>query len=477
MGLKLGRRVVVAVMLTALASACARHEPPLVTRPEAPPPATLIRGVAIFDGLAAARTPPRDVLIEGGRVTRIAAAGAIVAPEGAAVIEGEGDTLLPGLIDVHGHVGNSPAPLWAGELPDPEHNLQSYLYAGVTTVFDPADLAPAAFERRAAVAEGSLIGPTIFAAGPMFTTPGGHPVALLRLMAPWWIRWYLIPRATREVATPHEASAAVVALLAYNPDAIKVGVDAIPEGAPIIAPDVLRAIVETARSHHVRTVAHIGTVADALEAADAGVAAWMHGVYKERIPDDVLPRFVAAKIPYVATIVVFDSYADVVEGKRVATALERESVRPEVLASFAPVPSSFAPAPMVAFSRMLVATREARCENVRRVHAAGITVLAGSDAQSGVFPGPGLHRELALLVRCGLTPAEALRAATGDAARFIADDPDPHFGVIAEGKVADLVLVEGDPTTDIGATERIREVFRHGIRLERHPVTAPAAGT
>jgi imidazolonepropionase-like amidohydrolase len=126
--------------------------------------------------------------------------------------------------------------------------------------------------------------------------------------------------------------------------------------------------------------------------------------------------------------------------------------------------------------RLIAETREARCENVRRVHAAGVTVLAGADAQSGVFPGPGLHRELRHLVRCGLTPAEALRAATGDAARFITRADDPDFGIVAEGKVADLVLVDGDPTADVAASEHIRAVFRHGVLLERHPLAPAPAG-
>jgi imidazolonepropionase-like amidohydrolase len=154
----------------------------------------------------------------------------------------------------------------------------------------------------------------------------------------------------------------------------------------------------------------------------------------------------------------------------VATAHERETAAADVLDSFAPVPEEYGTASLRAFVAALSKSRAARCDNVRRVHAAGVTVLAGADSQSGVFPGPGLHRELALLVQCGLTPVEALRAATADAARFITEDADPDFGIIAEGKRADLVLVAGDPTTDVAASEHIREVFRAGVRLERHPI-------
>jgi imidazolonepropionase-like amidohydrolase len=464
------RRTAVALLAVVLAAACRRALPPLVERAAGPPPTTVIRNVAIFDGLAAERTPACDVRIEHGRIVRIAAAGTIAATSGTRVIDGIGQTLLPGLIDSHGHVGNSPAPSWTGEWPDAKRNLQSYLYCGVTTVLDPADMATDAFTRRDAVARGELLGPRIYAAGPMFTTPGGHPVAAIRSLLPWWLRWYVVPRMTREVSTPDGARAAVAKLAPSHPDVLKVTVDAVPLAGPILAPDVLRALVDEARTHGIRVVAHVGTTADALEAADAGVAAWMHGVYKERIPDDMVPRLAAAHIPEVATINVFDSYGDLYEGKREATELERETAPARVLDAFVPTPVQATPPEYVGFFALLAATREARRDNVRRMHAAGVTILAGSDTQMGVFPGPGLHRELAKLVEAGLTPAAALRAATGDAARFVTGSDDPEFGTVAEGKIADLVLVDGDPTADITRTTRITHVLLGGVELARHPL-------
>lgn len=101
-----------------------------------------------------------------------------------------------------------------------------------------------------------------------------------------------------------------------------------------------------------------------------------------------------------------------------------------------------------------------------------MTILAGSDTQSGVFPGHGLHRELHHLGRVGRSPSQAIRAATLDAATFIANGDEPDFGVIEVGKRADVVLVDGDPSTDIGALEKIREVFIDGVALERTPVAS-----
>lgn len=465
-----------------LLGACQSAPPPLVTKPSGSPPRTRIANVFVFDGRQARLIPSRDVILDRGRIEAVVGKGLLPA-EGELVIDGSGRILMPGLVDVHGHTGSSSAPSWssAGRFPDPERNLQSYLYAGVTTVFDPGDLAPAVFERRAAVASGDLLGPQIFAAGPIFTTPGGHPVGALQGV-PWWIRWYVQPRITREVATPAAARAAVAEILESRPDFIKVAIDAVPLDAPLLGGEVLRAVVEEAGAHGVRTVAHVGTVADALAAADAGVAAWMHGVYKERIPDEMIPRFKAADIPYVATSFVFDDYADLAAGTRTSTALERETVPAEVLASLSAVPKDALPGEFTEFLKLLAATREARCDNLRRLSQAGVRILAGADAQLGVFPGSSLHREIAGLIRCGVSPFNALQAATSAAARFVTGQDEPEFGIVLEGRRADLLLVNGNPLIEPAALHDIVLVIKDGRVLERHPLadsgaTGTAAGS
>ncbi len=462
-----------AVLAAALLCACGRRAPELVRRPASPPPALLITNVAVFDAATGVVTPGRDVLAVGDRITAVGAVGQLHPPAGTQTIAGTGATLLPGLIDMHGHIGNGSAPSWKSNMPDPDRNLRAYLYCGVTTVLDPADMATQAFTRRAQVADGSLLGPRIFAAGPMVTAPGGHPVAILDHLAPWWIRWYLIPRLTRQVDSPESARAAVRDIVQLGADVVKLSVDRIPNQAPRIRRDVLAAAVDEAKQHGVRAVAHIGSLEDALDAAEAGVAAWMHGVYKERIPDDQIARLAAFHIPMVATIGVFESYALFGQGRRVPTALERETVEADILAAFDDVPPDndavkfFQP-----YLESLRGLRDAWRDNVRRLRAAGVTILAGSDTQTGVFPGAGLHRELHLLTAAGLSPADALRAATLDAARFLANGKEPEFGLVAEGKRADLLLVDGDPTADLAALDHIRAVIKGGVQLERRAIAA-----
>jgi imidazolonepropionase-like amidohydrolase len=140
------------------------------------------------------------------------------------------------------------------------------------------------------------------------------------------------------------------------------------------------------------------------------------------------------------------------------------------LSSFDHVPDGAQPAFIAPYIENLRLQQQAWRDNVRRLRAAGVTILAGSDTQMGVFPGAGLHRELRMLREAGMTPAETIRAATLDAARFLAHGGETEFGIIAEGKRADLLLVEGDPTTDLRALADIRAVIKDGLVLERLPL-------
>lgn len=465
-----------ALLGTLFLAACDKAPSTLVTLPASKPSAVLIKSVNVLNVTNGTITTNRDVLVTGERITQIAPAGQIENIAAALEIDGAGATLLPGLIDMHAHLGNASAPRWLGEFPDPPRNMQAYLYSGVTTVFEVGGLENQSFKRRAQSASGELLGPRIYTVGPMMTTTGGHPVAVLDKFAPWWIRWYLIPRYTRQVDTPDEAQGAVREIAAMGADAIKVMVDRIPEDAPRIKQEVLQATVAEAKQQKLRTVAHIGSTQDAIDAADAGIALWVHGVYKEPISDAQIAKLASYKIPMVPTMVVFDGYALLGRGPRAPSLLEQETVAAEVLGAFDTVPKSpdgefFRP-----YLENLFAQRQAARDNVRRLHAAGVIMLAGSDTQSGVFPGAGLHRELQLLTEAGLSNAEAIRAATSDAAAFLANGKPLEFGVIAEGKLADLLLVDGDPTADLAALSRIRKVFKAGVPLERKPlrvVTSP----
>ena len=375
---------------------------------------------------------------------------------------------------MHGHVYANSNPIWAGGLPDPEANLRSYLYSGVTTVFDPGDGSSDAFERRDRVARGELVGPHIYTAGPIHTAPEGHPIALVREFAPWWIGWYLAPRVAVAVDSrgggergdrPRRGAAA------------RRGEDRDRRDSARRAAHAARGGARDRRARAQPRLAHGGARRDDPRRDHRG------GVGRRDVDARRLqgahprPRY---RDPGRL------SHPDGRRRSRCSTAMRgcardrarrlRSSARPCRPRCSTPsirCPTVSTRARSTSWQDLNEQAMPYRTENVRRLHAAGVAIFAGSDTQSGVFPGPGLHRELANLARAGLTPIEVIRAATIGPARFLAGRDEPDWGNVAVGQRADLLLVEGDPTRDVAALSAIRAVLLDGVPIARTPVENP----
>jgi len=291
----------------------------------------------------------------------------------------------------------------------------------------------------------------------------------LRANLPFWASWYVVPRIAREVATSDAARQAVADLLPEHPDVIKIGVDDLVPGEPRIANDVLAAIVARAHEAGLRAVAHIGRSRDVVDSINAGVDALMHDVYTDEISDEAVARIAAAHMPVVATISIWDG-AEQLGTLRTETVspLTRDIAKPGVLTALSAFPNDEERDRRTSMLAPLRDGHAARRANLVKLRAAGVTILVGSDAvNAGQFPGAGLHEELVKLVEAGMPAGEALRAATYDNAHFLVG-AQADFGEVAPGQHADLVMVEGDPTSDIGATQRITHVWLEGVELARH---------
>ena len=449
-------------------AACGR-EPPLVSRPPGAPRSLVVRNVRVFDApRASVLESARDVVVRDGRIAAVGAPG-VVAP-GLPEIDGKGGTLLPGLVDVHAHTGSTSGPIsQVTKLPDVDRNLAAFLYAGVTTVLDLGSLTPAVFRLRERLSSGVQLGPRLYAAGPVFTAPGGHPAEVLRAALPWYLRWYVLPRATREVGNPDQARRAVAALLPEHPDVLKLALDAGARGdVPVLAADAVAATTGAGHAAGVRSIVHVGSSAEALLAVRGGADALAHAPWREELSPEAIVAIAAAHVPVVVTLAVWDVSGLPRTREADFLPIEREVAAPGLIAALlaSPPPPDDA---MAAFLHAAAAGHEARRRNVARLRAANIPLLAGSDAcNPGQLPGAGLHLELAKLVDAGLAPAEALRVATWGNARFLAGE-DADFGEIAPGKRGDLVLVAGDPTADIAVLGRITQVVLDGTVLERRP--------
>lgn len=456
----------------AVGTAACSKPVPLVSLPEQPPAAVVFENTGVLNVATGRIAPAQDIVVREGRIAAIGATGTVEVPNGAARIDGRGATLLPGLVDSHGHVGHESAPPWSGAFPDADRNLQAYLYCGVTTVLDPADMEPDAFDRRDQINAGTLLGPTIFATGPMLTAVGGHPIPVIDQLAPWWIGWYVKRHAARPLGNDEDVRSAISGLVASRADFVKMAIDSIPDEAPRLNEQLAADVVRTAHENNLRVVAHVGTLADALQAGNAGVDAFEHMVYKEPLDQAGAAKIAAFGKPVVPTMGVFESYVLFGQGPRVPTLLETETVDPKILTAFDEIPEGAITPIFRDYFELLHANRQGWRESIRLMRAEGVILLTGSDAQSGVFPGAGLHREFALLAESGLLPIEVIRGATVEAARFIENTDDPTFGIVATGKRADLLLVDGDPTAHVANLSRIRTVMKNGVPLLRHPVVA-----
>jgi imidazolonepropionase-like amidohydrolase len=312
----------------------------------------------------------------------------------------------------------------------------------------------------------------VFYAGPILTAPDGYPGSLIRDVYGRLAAASTLPKLTRPVESPEEATLAVREAWAHGARVIKVVVADIPRGTPRLSEAMLRAIVIQASQLGMPVAAHIDTVDDALLAARVGIRLFAHNVTTGALTAQQAKELVAAGIVLTPTLVNFERFDRLAEGKYEPTVMVKASEPPGLLSEFGGEhvhPEDLTPE-FLAFGREIQAHEADRSKNTKLLYDAGVPIVIGTDSNGSVgsFPG-GIHDELALLVKAGIPPAEVLLAATSRAARFL--EPAPSFGTIEVGKSADLLLVEGNPLVDITTTTKIVQVIVRGVPLER---TAPA---
>ena len=389
--------------------------------------------VRVFDGTTVAAD--RDVLVRDGRIVRLARA--IQPPSGAVIVDGAGKTLLPGLIDAHTHA-------WPGA-------LTTALVFGVTTELEMFGDTARARAWRAEQLKGNVAERAdIYSAGTLVTVQGGHgteygaSIPVLRSAA--------------------DAQAFVDARIAEGSDYVKIiydGGGTYGSKWATLTPEMLRATVAAAHARRKRTLVHIGDLAGARAAIEAGADGLAH-LFVDREPDPDFGRFVAAHHAFVVpTLTVLMSItgsggaAPLATDARIAPYLSRQEIA--ILKQGFPRRAGLPALPYAAAE-----------STVKQLLAAHVPILAGTDAGNpGTAHGAALHRELELLVHAGLTPTQALASATSVPADvFELSDR----GRIAAGRRADLLLVDGDPTFDITATRNIAGVWKGGVPFDRDAV-------
>ena len=399
---------------------------------------TAICNARVFDGHHV--LDGQNVVVRGAAIQAV---GRNV-PEGAVLIDARGGTLLPGLIDSHVHTDMD--------------GLRDALLFGVTTELEmQGHWMP---RQRMEIAERDDVA-DLRSSGMGVTPPGGHPSQYMKSSKNLIIRWFF---RFPFVSSPEEAVRFVDKQVAGGADYVKVFIE---EGTTVGFPGLrvlddktLSAAVDEAHRLGRMAIAHVTSLEGGEKAISAGVDGLAH-LFFDRQPTNELIASIADRGIFMTPTLV-----------TLSTAFGNSA---EGFASDERVRSRLSKKWRESLSRSMNVYLQGRLEDafssVLALHKAGVDILAGSDVSEplpllgGLAHGASLHHELQLLVAAGLTPVEALRSATSTPARrFGLSDR----GRIAPGARADLVLVQGDPTTHISDTLSIQAVWRRGVMLKSH---------
>jgi len=434
----------------------------------------LIRNVRIFSGDGRV-IENGAVLIRSGKIAEIFE-GPAPDPKAlrAELIEGAGKTVLPGLIDVHVHLGEPGG--FTTTPRDYEHpetamrrELAAYLFSGITAVKSAGDLLEVSLKLRTLTASGERLGAQLFLCGPIFTTPEGHGNEVVQQMPPYMqksgkLQYLRMPK------TAEEARRQVDELKANGVDGIKVMLDAGAANFRWTRLDtgLATAIAAESRAKGLPVVAHTGDSRDVADALQAGVNGIEHGSFREGIPESMFAAMKRGEVSYDPTLSAMEGYQQLARGdlSLMSRPLLQQSAPPALLSQTRKLIDSPQYRKFREQLRQFPFSTEEAKANLVGAWKAGVMLVAGSDAGSPlVIHGPTVQRELELWVEAGIPNDVALQAATWNAARLLR--VQDRFGAIRKGLDATLVIVDGNPLTDIRAMSSITSVILKGERVAR----------
>ncbi len=425
----------------------------------------LFEGERVIAGDGSPALENAALLVERGTITRIGRKGDIALPPGGTRIDLEGKTVMPAIISAHVHPGFQRGLTYLAENFKRDtilDDLNRELYAGVSTVMSLGiETGDVMFQIRSDQAAGRVGGAHLLLAGRGIGAPNAGPGNTI------------YSSFTYEVTTIDQIRRAVQEQAARHVDIIKIWVDDRGGRAPRLPIPLALAAIDEAHKQGLKIAAHIFYHEDAVALADAGIDAFAHLVRDREMSDALIAKMVRNKIYVTPTLNAPDKGA---RGSPPAwvdepylSGLLGDTVAPEVAVR---IRNSF-------FGRDAaeVARRQAGYAILQR----SLTKLAAAGAQIILGPDTGLEdiifgyaeqKELGLMVEAGMTPAQAIVAATSRAAQFV-DLPDR--GTLSPGKRADLLVLDANPLDDIRNTRRIAKLYLAGTEVDRAAIKASLA--
>lgn len=455
--------------------------------PGVPPPPRALAGATLVDGTGAAPVQDAVVVLRDGKIDCAGPRSACVVPAGIDTVDLRGHWITPGLIDAHVHFSQTG---WADGRPDsadvrdrhpyektvadlrarPERFGRSLLCSGVTAVFDVGGYPwtiPLAerFEPASDV-------PRVAAAGPLLSTLD---------------HWLNLPGEKQFIYLSDAESGKTGAryLAAQGADAVKVWFIRTEDRSLAEMSASVRAAGEEARRLGLPLIVHATNLIEAKEALRAGAKLLVHSVWDQSIDQEFLDLARAAGTIYCPTLTVGGGYRRLYEGivRDQAPAIDDPNgcVDPGTRARVAET-TGLTPKPEEGIDEELVRSVTARyadrdrvaAANLKRVLEAGIPVAMGTDAGNPLtLHGPSIYAEMEAMQAAGLTPLQVLVASTRGGALAMGRDKD--LGTVEKGKLADLLIVAGDPTADVANLRKVRLVVRGGVMRTIEELSALAA--
>jgi imidazolonepropionase-like amidohydrolase len=433
------------------------------TQSRGPSGAVVYEGGRLIVGDGSAPIEGGAFVVQNGRISAIGRQGDVKAPAGAARVDLAGKTVMPAMINVHVHIGYEGYTSWSAQNYTPQNvldHLQREAFYG-TAVTQSVGTSPteAALQFQRDQHAGKFPPASRFFFMPGMAPPNGGPDAVLRVAT-------TALRVVNEVSTAQEARAAIQAMANKKIKAVKMWVDDRRGTYPKLTPEVYNAIIDEAHKHRMIVHAHATTLADQKAVVRAGADVLVHMVQGEKLDDEYL-ALLKEKKPYWATVIGLgeptavcqpDPFFEVALPAKVVADIRAATERRPLEPSCVPNPNA-------------ARREEISAYNFPRMIAAGTRIVLGTDTgiQPGHTFGSGEHVELARWVQLGLSPSDAIVAATKRPAELLGLN---DMGTLATGKRADFIVLDANPLDDIRNTRKISSVYLDGAKFDRDAMIA-----